>query len=51
MRLYRTERGLARGDGDQLLLLDLPHRDVGKLLTDDPNVVIIWLVDKKGDSL
>jgi hypothetical protein len=22
-----------------------------KLLTDDPNVVIIWLVDKKGDSL
>jgi hypothetical protein len=22
-----------------------------KLLTDDPNVVIIWLVDRKGDSL
>lgn len=38
MRLYRTERGLARGDGDQLLLLDLPHRDVGELLTDDPDL-------------
>ncbi len=22
-----------------------------KLLTDDPNVVIIWLLDKKGDAL
>jgi hypothetical protein len=22
-----------------------------KMLTDDPNVIIIWLVDKKGDSL
>jgi anti-sigma factor RsiW len=24
---------------------------VVKMLTDDPNVIIIWLVDKKGDSL
>ena len=24
---------------------------VVKMLTDDPNVVIVWLVDKKGDSL
>jgi len=22
-----------------------------KMLTDDPNVIIIWLVDQKGDSL
>lgn len=35
MRLYRTTRGLARGDGEELLLLDLPHRDVGDLLADD----------------
>jgi 2-keto-4-pentenoate hydratase/2-oxohepta-3-ene-1,7-dioic acid hydratase in catechol pathway len=35
MRLYRTTRGLARGDGDALLLLDLPHPDVGSLLADD----------------
>lgn len=35
MRLYRTARGLARGEGDELLLLDLPHPDVGSLLADD----------------
>lgn len=35
MRLYRTTRGLARGEGDELLLLDLPHPDVGSLLADD----------------
>jgi 2-keto-4-pentenoate hydratase/2-oxohepta-3-ene-1,7-dioic acid hydratase in catechol pathway len=28
MRLYRTPRGLARGEGDKLLVLDLPHPDV-----------------------
>jgi 2-keto-4-pentenoate hydratase/2-oxohepta-3-ene-1,7-dioic acid hydratase in catechol pathway len=35
MRLYRTTRGLARGEGDELLLLDLPHSDIGSLLADD----------------
>jgi hypothetical protein len=24
---------------------------VVKMLTDDPNIVIVWLIDKKGDSL
>lgn len=28
-----------------------PEPFVVKMLTDDPNVIIIWLVDKKGDSL
>jgi hypothetical protein len=28
-----------------------PEPTVIKIFTDDPNVVIIWLVDKKGDSL
>src|SRR2546421_1959879 len=32
MRLYRTTRGLARGEGDELLLLDLPYPDIGSLL-------------------
>jgi 2-keto-4-pentenoate hydratase/2-oxohepta-3-ene-1,7-dioic acid hydratase in catechol pathway len=31
MHLYRTSQGLARKDGDDLLLLDLPHPDVGAL--------------------
>jgi 2-keto-4-pentenoate hydratase/2-oxohepta-3-ene-1,7-dioic acid hydratase in catechol pathway len=35
MRLYRTTHGLARGEGDELLLLDLPHPDIGSLLADD----------------
>ncbi|MCI2420024.1 fumarylacetoacetate hydrolase family protein [Saccharopolyspora sp. K220] len=35
MRLYRTPRGLARGEGNELLLLDLPHPDVEALLTHD----------------
>jgi 2-keto-4-pentenoate hydratase/2-oxohepta-3-ene-1,7-dioic acid hydratase in catechol pathway len=35
MRLYRTTRGLARGEGDELLLLDLPHPDIASLLADD----------------
>jgi 2-keto-4-pentenoate hydratase/2-oxohepta-3-ene-1,7-dioic acid hydratase in catechol pathway len=35
MRLYRTTRGLARGEGDELLLLDLPHTDIASLLADD----------------
>jgi 2-keto-4-pentenoate hydratase/2-oxohepta-3-ene-1,7-dioic acid hydratase in catechol pathway len=35
MRLYRTVRGLARGEGDELVMLDLPHPDLGSLLADD----------------
>jgi 2-keto-4-pentenoate hydratase/2-oxohepta-3-ene-1,7-dioic acid hydratase in catechol pathway len=35
MRLYRTADGLARGEGGELLLLDLPHPDIGALLADD----------------
>ncbi|WP_326566394.1 fumarylacetoacetate hydrolase family protein [Amycolatopsis rhabdoformis] len=35
MRLYRTTQGLARGDGDELLLLDVPHHDVAELLADN----------------
>ncbi|GAB3565300.1 fumarylacetoacetate hydrolase family protein [Amycolatopsis endophytica] len=31
MHLYRTSRGLARRDGDDLLLLDLPYPDVAAL--------------------
>ncbi|MFF0023038.1 fumarylacetoacetate hydrolase family protein [Streptomyces sp. NPDC005496] len=34
MRLYRTPAGLARGEGDELALLDLPHLDVADLLSD-----------------
>ncbi|MDX3453318.1 fumarylacetoacetate hydrolase family protein [Streptomyces sp. ME02-8801-2C] len=35
LRLYRTQYGLARGEGDELLVLDLPHPDAGSLLRDD----------------
>jgi 2-keto-4-pentenoate hydratase/2-oxohepta-3-ene-1,7-dioic acid hydratase in catechol pathway len=35
MHLYRTPDGLARGEGDELLLLDLPHRDIAALFADD----------------
>jgi len=35
MHLYRTAEGLARGEGDELLLLNLPHRDVAALFADD----------------
>ncbi|MEV8614994.1 fumarylacetoacetate hydrolase family protein [Amycolatopsis sp. NPDC051373] len=35
MRLYRTTQGLARGDGEELLLLDVPHHDVAELLADN----------------
>ncbi|MDQ1569063.1 MAG: hypothetical protein QOF96_3943 [Actinomycetota bacterium] len=35
MRLYRTIRGLARGEGDELVLLDLPYPDLGSLLAAD----------------
>ncbi|MEV0069917.1 MULTISPECIES: fumarylacetoacetate hydrolase family protein [unclassified Amycolatopsis] len=35
MRLYRTTQGLARGEGDELLLLDVPHHDVAELLVDN----------------
>lgn len=35
VRVYRTAQGLARGDGDELLLLELPHPDVKALLQDD----------------
>lgn len=31
MHLYRTSQGLARSDGDELLLLDLPYPDVAAL--------------------
>jgi 2-keto-4-pentenoate hydratase/2-oxohepta-3-ene-1,7-dioic acid hydratase in catechol pathway len=34
MRLYRTRDGLARGDGDELVLLELPGHDVTPGLTD-----------------
>lgn len=34
MRLYRTTAGLARGEGDELALLDLPHLDVADLLSE-----------------
>ena len=35
MRLYRTIRGIARGEGDELALLDLPYPDLGSLLAAD----------------
>jgi 2-keto-4-pentenoate hydratase/2-oxohepta-3-ene-1,7-dioic acid hydratase in catechol pathway len=35
VHLYRTSEGLARGEGDELLLLDLPHRDLAALFADD----------------
>lgn len=35
MRIYRTHKGLARQEGGELLLLDLPHSDVKALLEDD----------------
>jgi 2-keto-4-pentenoate hydratase/2-oxohepta-3-ene-1,7-dioic acid hydratase in catechol pathway len=38
VRLYLTPVGIARGDGDELLVLDLPHRDIGALLADDVNL-------------
>jgi 2-keto-4-pentenoate hydratase/2-oxohepta-3-ene-1,7-dioic acid hydratase in catechol pathway len=34
--LYRTNRGLARGEDDALVLLDVPHRDLLSLLADGP---------------
>ena len=33
MLIYRTADGLARGHGEDVLLLDLPYRDLGDLLT------------------
>jgi hypothetical protein len=45
MRLYRTTRGLARGEGDELLLLDLPHSDIGSLLADDVTLADIRATD------
>lgn len=35
LRLYRTPDGLAREEGEELVVLDLPHPDVGALLLDD----------------
>lgn len=32
MHLYRTTQGLARSDGDALLLLDVPYQDIASLL-------------------
>jgi hypothetical protein len=43
-RPHRTRRGGA-------LARSAPQPIVIKMLTDDPNIVIIWLVDQKGDSL
>jgi 2-keto-4-pentenoate hydratase/2-oxohepta-3-ene-1,7-dioic acid hydratase in catechol pathway len=34
VRLYRTPDGLARGEGEELALLDLPHPDLAALLAD-----------------
>jgi 2-keto-4-pentenoate hydratase/2-oxohepta-3-ene-1,7-dioic acid hydratase in catechol pathway len=34
MRLYRTRHGVARADGDELLLLDLPHPDIAAVLAE-----------------
>lgn len=34
MRLYRIDAGIARLDGDELAVLDLPHPDIGTLLLD-----------------
>jgi anti-sigma factor RsiW len=46
-RASRPHRTRARA----ALARSAPQPIVIKMLTDDPNVVIIWLVDKKGDSL
>ena len=43
-RPYRTRTRAA-------LARSAPEPIVIKMLTDDPNIVIIWLVDQKGDSL
>lgn len=34
MLIYRTPEGLARGDEDEVALLDVPYRDIGTLLAD-----------------
>jgi 2-keto-4-pentenoate hydratase/2-oxohepta-3-ene-1,7-dioic acid hydratase in catechol pathway len=38
VEIYRTAAGLARREGDELLVLDLPHPDVAALLRDDPQL-------------
>jgi 2-keto-4-pentenoate hydratase/2-oxohepta-3-ene-1,7-dioic acid hydratase in catechol pathway len=48
MRLYRTTHGLARGEGDELLLLDLPHPDIGSLLADDVALARTARVTERG---
>ncbi|HEY1966701.1 MAG TPA: fumarylacetoacetate hydrolase family protein [Pseudonocardia sp.] len=39
MRLFRTSRGLAVADGDELALLDLPHPDLAAVFRDDPAAI------------
>lgn len=40
MHLYRTSQGLARNDGDGLLLLDLPYPDVAALFKAGPELAL-----------
>ena len=51
-----TPRSVQHHSSGRLLARARPARKteplaVIKMLTDDPNVIIIWLVDQKGDSL
>jgi hypothetical protein len=51
-----TVRSVHHKSSGRLLAKGAPVRKteplaVVKMLTDDPNVIIIWLVDQKGDSL
>jgi 2-keto-4-pentenoate hydratase/2-oxohepta-3-ene-1,7-dioic acid hydratase in catechol pathway len=39
MLLYRTNRGLARGNGEMLDILDVPHHDIAELLAAGRSVI------------